>query len=84
MWTSGNVRTDLVDFLGPKMTPITWMVILKCSRETTLETIACHNGRSSFQPGHTIEESAGHCSRKLWQRRKLFTSADTNNVQRHG
>ena len=25
MWTLANVKTDLDDFLGPKMTPTTWI-----------------------------------------------------------
>ena len=33
--TLENVKVDLVYFLRPKMTRTTWMLILKCSRETT-------------------------------------------------
>ena len=39
-----------------------------------------------FQPVYAIEESAGQCSRKLCQKRRLAgtPAADTSNVQRHG
>ena len=44
------------------------------------ESSKCHIGKSRFQLVHTIEASADHCSKKVWYRRKLVTSADTNNV----
>ena len=31
-----------------------------------------YNGRVRLQPIHAIEESAGHCSRKLWRVQNLF------------
>ena len=40
MWTSKNVKTDLVNFYGPKMIPFTWVKSLKCSRKMTTGTIA--------------------------------------------
>ena len=33
MWSLASVKRDLNDFLGPKMTPITWILKEKCSRE---------------------------------------------------
>ena len=33
MWTLASVKTDLDYFLGPKMTPTTWILTQKCSRE---------------------------------------------------
>ena len=43
-----------------------------------------HNESCRFQPVYAIEESMGHCSRKHCWRGKLFASAATYNVQRHG
>ena len=43
-----------------------------------------YNRRRRFQPAHAIEESAGHCSRKLCWTGELLSNADTNNVERHG
>ena len=39
--------------------------------------------RGRFQQVHELEESAGHCSRKLWKGRKLVASADADIVPRY-
>ena len=78
LWTIPFLKKWL-QLLGFK----TWSVHER-RQQRLLPNTKSHNGRSRFQPLHTIEESAGHCRRKLWQRGKLVTSADTNNVQSQG
>ena len=35
-------------------------------RDENKDFLKSRNGRGRFQPVHAIDESAGHCSRKLW------------------
>ena len=35
MWTLASVNRDLDEFIGPKITPITWILNQKCSSENT-------------------------------------------------
>ena len=80
----GESHNDLDNFLSLK-----GMQILECKSESFQEKsqrrlhtgTKSYNGRGRLQPVHAIEESTGHCSRKLWWGEKFVSSADTNIVQ---
>ena len=59
----------------------------KFSRKITtkiLTSTKSYNWILRFQTIFAVEESAGYCSIKFWERLKFFPQRNTNNVQRHG
>ena len=59
-------------------------VFKKDDKKKLLPGLESNNGRGRVEAVHAIENSAGHRSRKLRQRKRFVTSGDTNNVQRQG
>ena len=86
MCTLENATTDVVDFLGPKMVPTNsnWCTAQRVHeswQQRLCPSPNVHNGRGRLQPNYMVDESPGHCSRKLFQRPKFVPHTEYNKIE---
>ena len=87
MWTLAIAKTNLDDFFSPKFFQIfgcRTQSFQKKWQQRVPTGAKSYNGRDRFQPIYAIEESAGHCSRKILLKRKTCPKDDGNTFQRNG
>ena len=87
MSTLATVKTDSDNFIGPKTIPTTWMLNSKYSRKVTTNSF---DWSKIFRWGRQTSTSlwdwgiTSSMQQKFLQEKKVYPSADTYNVARHG
>ena len=87
LWTLVNAKTDLHEFLGPKIFRLLGRETqsVQDGRKQTFSTCTkLDNGRSRFYSVYSAEKSASCCSQRLQQKRKSATCAPETTSKRHG